>query len=345
MQMRNFFTVTWAIIAACLLFGAYFAVEELTIGGSFSTNNSLVWTLPLVTYIFLALMSTGVSIVLAYGVLMQKKEISNQQRDLLILAIALLVGGFVALGTELGSPLHMFWLLFSPNLTSPIWYMGTLYSIELVLLIIKLVMDLQGRHGKMSEPLTWAALVVAVAAALMLGAVFGTVGGRVDFFGLHASILTLTVALASGASMIVLTQSPAVTSPLHITLMRGFSALMVVFLALRWGYELRSTVEGLQGWVDAWMIVPFVLVALFGARLPSAGAALIVVSALWVELTFIITGQTAALGPMTTWHGHVQGYQPNLAEFGILVLGLAVAAALYQLGRQVWLGSSSQAES
>ncbi|TNF98130.1 MAG: polysulfide reductase, partial [Gammaproteobacteria bacterium] len=181
MQIRNFFTLTWAIIGAGLLFGAYFAVDELFIGGSFNTNNGLIWTLPLVTYIFLALMSTGVSIVLGYGVLMQKEAITKQQRDLLILAIALLIGGFVALGTELGSPLHLIWIMLSPNFTSPIWFMGTLYSIELVLLLIKLFMDLRGRHGKIDVPLTWAALIVAVGAALMLGAVFGTVSGRVDF--------------------------------------------------------------------------------------------------------------------------------------------------------------------
>jgi molybdopterin-containing oxidoreductase family membrane subunit len=344
MQMRNFFTLTWAIIGAGLLFGAYFAIDELSTGGSFNTNNSLIWTLPLVTYIFLALMSTGVSIILSYGVLMQKETIEKQQRDLLILAIALLIGGFVALGTELGSPLHLIWILLSPNITSPIWFMGTLYSIELVLLLIKLYMDLQGLHGKSSEPLTWAALVIAVSAALMLGAVFGTVSGRVDFHGLHASILTLTVALASGAAVMVLTQPLSRISPMHIGLLRGFSALMVAFLVLRWGYETHSTTVGMLGWVDGWMIIPFVVVALIGERFARIAAALIIVSALWIELAFIITGQMASLGPMTTWYGPVQGYQPNLAEVGILVLGVAVAAALFQLGRQIWLGASPQAE-
>jgi len=344
MQVRNFFTPSWALIGVGLLFGAYFAIGELSVGGSFAANNGMIWTLPLVTYIFLALMSTGVSIMLGYGTLTQREEIIRQQRTLLILAVSLLIGGFVALGTELGSPLHLFWLVFSPNLTSPIWYMGTLYSIELVLLLVKLFRDLQGHHGRIDESLTWAAVVVAVAAALMLGAVFGTVTGRVDFHGLHASILTLTAALASGAAVIVLTQPLGGLPQVHIGALRGFSALMAILLALRWGYEAHSSVVDLQGWVEGWMIAPFAAVALFGGRLPRTAAALIAVASLLVELAFVITGQMVSLGPMATWYGTVQEYWPNLAEVGILVLGIAVAAALFQLGRLAWLSSSAQAE-
>ena len=344
MQLRNFFTPTWAVIVIGLLFGAYFAIGELSVGGRFATNNAMIWTLPLVTYIFLALMSTGVSIVLGYAILTQREEIVGQQRALLILAISLLIGGFVALGTELGSPLHLFWLLFTPNLTSPIWYMGALYSIELVLLLIKLFRDLQGRHGQIDQTLTWATLGVAVAAALMLGAVFGTVTGRADFSGLQASILTVTVAMASGVAVIVLTQPLGALAQMLVRMLRGFSALMAILLALRWGYEAQSSVVELQGWVEGWMILPFAAVAFFGGRLPRTAAGLTAAASLWIELAFVITGQTVSLGPMATWYGAAQAYLPNLAEVGILVLGIAVAAALFQLGRQIWVNSSAQAE-
>ena len=336
--MRNFFTPTWAVIGAGLLFGAYFAIGELFVGGKFATNNGMIWTLPLVTYIFLALMSTGVSIILCYGILTRREEILGQQRALLILSVSLLIGGFVALGTELGSPLHLFWFVFSPNLTSPIWYMGTLYFIELVLLLIKLFRDLQGHRGRIDKILTWAALGVAVAAALMLGAVFGTVTGRVDFHGVYASILTLTAALTSGAAVIVLIQQPLGGLPQNQTnALRVFSALMAVLLALRWGYTVHGSIVDLHGWVEVWMIAAFAAVALFGGRFPLAAATLIAVAILWVELAFVITGQAVSLGPMATWYGAVQEYRPNLAEVGILVLGIAVSAALFQLGRQAWL--------
>ena len=119
---------------------------------------------------------------------------------------------------------------------------------------------------------------------------------------------------------------------------------MAIVLALRWGYEAHSSVVDLKGWVEGWMIVPYVIVALFGESMPRTAAGLIAVASLWVQLAFVIAGQMVSLGPMAAWHGAVQTYHPNLAEFGILVHGIAVAAALFQLGRQMWLPSSAQAE-
>jgi hypothetical protein len=98
----------------------------------------------------------------------------------------------------------MVWLLLSPNPASPIWWMGTLYSIELVLLIGKLVLDLRGMHGRYDRPLGWGTLVVAAAAAITIGAVFGTVGGRPDYHGAYLSIVTLTSAVVDGTAAIVL---------------------------------------------------------------------------------------------------------------------------------------------
>ena len=101
---------------------------------------------------------------------------------------------------------------------------------------------------------------------------------------------------------------------------------MAILLALRWGYEVHSSVVDLQGWVEVWMIAPFAIVVLFGGRLPRSAAVLIAAASLWVELAFVITGQMTSLGPMATWYGAAQAYRPNLAEVAILVLGIAVAA-------------------
>jgi molybdopterin-containing oxidoreductase family membrane subunit len=343
MQLRDFVTPTWGVIVLGLLIGAGFAANELVVGHSFVTNHALVWTLPLVTYVFLALMSTGVSIVVAYGILAGEDEILQQQRRLLILAIALLVGGFAALATELGSPLHMIWLLLSPNVASPIWWMGTLYSVELVLLFVKLVMDVKGWHGSADRPLAWATLIIASAAAMVLGSVFGTAIGRVDFRGLDASLLTLPVALASGSAAIVLLHPRESLCRVVHAMFRILAGAMALILFLQWLYELRASVAETIGWVQWWMVLPFLAAALFGGRVPRVMAALVILSSLWIELSFVITGQLATLGPMATWFGPVQSYLPNVPEIGIFVLGLAVAAAILKLGEQLLLRSPTAA--
>ena len=45
--------------------------------------------------------------------------------------------GAGVIGLELGSVLNMYQIMLSPNFSSPIWWMGFIYSVELVVLILK----------------------------------------------------------------------------------------------------------------------------------------------------------------------------------------------------------------
>jgi hypothetical protein len=333
-SMRDFLTPAWILIAAGLVAGGAVGLYEMFFGHLFATNHSLVWTLPLITYIFLALMSTGVSLVLAYGLIMNDPSITRHTRALLIMAIGMLLGAFTALATELGSLLNMVWILLSPNPSSPIWWMGTLYSIELVLLFVKLVMDLKGRHGVFDLPLAWGTLVIAAAAAITIGAVFGTVIGRPDYHGAFLSVVTLVSALVSGSAAIVLLRPQ---SALTETAGRIFRQMALVFAALvliRVVYEAHSMVVGMLGWASLWMLVPFLLAVALLQFAPRILALIGILGVLWVQYSFIITGQLGSLGQKAHWYGAVQSYQPNIPEVLILVLGVAVAAALIKLGEQ-----------
>ncbi|MBS0002724.1 MAG: polysulfide reductase [Thioalkalivibrio sp.] len=339
---KDFMTPSWLLIVLGLMIGGAIGLYEMFFGHLFAANNALVWTLPLVTYIFLALMSTGVSIVIAFGLLAQKNAILERTRALLVLAIGLLLGAFTALATELGSILNMIWILLSPNPLSPIWWMGALYSAELVLLIIKLVMDVMGRHGPLDRPLAWATLVVASAAAMMIGAVFGTVIGRADYAGMYTSLFTLPVALVAGFAVIILTQPQGRLTELMTPAYRMLAVLWIILLGLKLFYDAHSPVPALQGWVDFWTILPFVIIALFAGLAPRILAAFGLVATLWVAYNFVITGQLVSLGPNVGWFGEIQAYRPNLPELAILVLGIAVAAALIKLGNQYLVADERQ---
>lgn len=334
-RLNDFLTPTWLFIIAGLVVGGAVGLYEVFFGHAFATNNALVWTLPLVVYIFLALMSTGISLVLAYGLIMDDESITRHTRPLLIMAIGILLGGFTALATELGSLLNMVWILLSPNPSSPIWWMGTLYSIELVMLTIKLVMDLRGQHGAFDKPLAWGTLIIAAAAAMTIGAVFGMVSARPDYQGAFLSLVTLTSALVSGAAVIVLLRPH---SPLTETAQRVFrqtALLLAALLLLRVVYEAQSTVVGLLGWAHLGMLIPVLIAAAFLPFAPRLLALFSLLAIFWVQYSFIITGQLYSLGQTVHWYGEIQAYQPNLPELLILVLGIAVAAALVKLGEQV----------
>lgn len=262
----------------------------------------------------------------------------------MIIAIGLLMGAFTALATELGSLLDMIWIILSPNPSSPIWWMGTLYSIELVLLAAKLVMDLQGRHGAFDRPLAIATLVVAAAAAVTIGAVFGMVVGRPDFVGVFLSIVTLAAAVVSGAAVITLLREADALGVFAARVLRAGAVLLVLLVLVRLVQEALQPAEGALGWARVWMLLPFVAVALFIDWSPRVFAGVALLGALGLHYGFIITGQLASLGPAANWFGAVQTYQPNLPEFSILVLRIAVAAALIKLGHQVLMREAEAAE-
>mgnify|MGYP003668588888 FL=1 len=317
-----------ALSAIGLLFGGFFAVEELFIQPSFMTNDGLVWTLPLVTYIFLALASTGVSIVMASAELTGNEAVNAHKPVLLIAALSLLVGAFAALATEMGSPLNVFWLLLSPNLNSPIWWMGTLYSIELALLGIKLFALLSGKEQGRGHILTIATLAVAVLAALVLGSVFGTVTGREGFSGLDASLLTLLCALTSGAVLVPLlvnsTARHSMLQPGRI-LIGALSLLLVV----KYVYLVRGSVPSEVSWVALWMPILMVGALASYRAMPVLAALIAMPTLLFIELSFVIQGQLLVLGPKQTWLGSLQSYAPNMAEMGILAFGCSVAYLCY----------------
>ena len=125
------------ILGVCILMGFYTAVMILIKGHVlFNTNDVLIWSLPLGVYIFLALASSGLTLLSGIPLVLHFREFEPFAKRLVYLAIATLCGGFVSIGLELGSVFHMIYIMLSPNFSSPIWWMGFIYSVELILLIL-----------------------------------------------------------------------------------------------------------------------------------------------------------------------------------------------------------------
>lgn len=345
-RIADFLTLRWALMAAGLVVGGAVGLYEMFVGHLLATNQVLVWTTPLITYIFLALASSGISIVVAYGLLRNDQVVVERTRYLLVLDLALLLGGFTALATELGSIPNMIHIMLSPNPSSPIWWMGNLYSVKLALVAVKLYRDIDGRHGGLDRPLAWATLAVAAAATLTLGSVFGTAIGRPDFAGVSASFLMLGLALTSCFAWLVVLRRDGVLADHVGNLARQLAGVMAAMLLLNYVYDARATTEGLIGWVEPSMPVLFALAALIAGAVPRIAATVTLIACFWTLFGFVIDGQRWVLGDNTNFFGEFVSFTPNLAEAATLVLGLSVAAALYNLGKLVLLqpGPSDAAE-
>ncbi|WP_422528774.1 NrfD/PsrC family molybdoenzyme membrane anchor subunit [Serratia fonticola] len=317
-----------------IMFGGYIAIEEWFFHSSFKANDGLVWTLPLVSYIFLALMSTGASILLAVGKIWSIPSLEINSKSLLCIAIGLLLGAFASLSTEMGSPLNIYWIILNPNVRSPIWWMGTLYSIELTLLFVKFIEELLNRkfiNGKVLSSLT---LVVAIAAALVLGAVFGTVIGRVGYAGLDASIFTLICALASGialSSIIIGRSFYKFISPALLVV----TSVLFVFLLAKYIYQSRSTVDYLIITVSIYTLAALLVSFALSYKSPLISSLLLIFSVMHSEYLFVVNGQLHTLGPKETWLGTLQIYSPNISEVAVLVFGISVAWLTYSITKSM----------
>jgi molybdopterin-containing oxidoreductase family membrane subunit len=137
-EKKVLYGVWFVALGIGILLGLYAALMLFVKGHIlFNTNDVLVWSLPLGVYIFLALTSSGLTLLAGIPMVLQIKEYAPFAKRLVFLAIATLCGGFVSIGLELGSVEHMYYIMFSPNFSSPIWWMGFIYSVEMAVLIVK----------------------------------------------------------------------------------------------------------------------------------------------------------------------------------------------------------------
>ena len=126
------------LLGVAIIIGLIAAFKLFTEGhGLFNTNDVIIWSLPLGVYIFLALTSSGLTMLASIPLVFEVKKYEPVAKRLVFLSIATLIGGFVAIGLELGNVLNMFYIMISPNFASPIWWMGFIYSVELVVLVLK----------------------------------------------------------------------------------------------------------------------------------------------------------------------------------------------------------------
>ncbi|WP_253182341.1 hypothetical protein [Aeromonas sp. DNP9] len=242
-----------------------------------------------------------------------------------------LLGAFTALATEMGSPFSIIWLVLSPNVMSPIWWMGTLYSIELVLLLFKFLAELKGIHLAPGRVLAWSTLVIACLASLTLGSVFGTVVARAAFSGAQSALFTLICAMVSGVSIIGLLQVTQAFNPRLWGIWRLAVIAQIILLSVLWVYSIRNSGVGNGMWVQGWLPLGFLITLALSFMNMKVAMLVSLLCCFLAEVAFVTSGQLASLGPKATWFGAVQHYVPNLAEIGILVLGISMAALLFQL--------------
>lgn len=367
---RSLYPIWLGVLGVAILAGAVAGAFIFMQGHIlFNANDVLIWTLPLGVYIFLALSSSGLTLLSALPLVFGIKKYEPFAKRLVFLAIATLCGGFVSIGLELGSIFHMIYIMLSPNLSSPIWWMGAIYSVELAVLALKFwKMHTGDYHSGFSKLLGTASFVLALIAPLMIGSVFGLTESRATYFGPVMSIYCLLMAVLSGTALFILyslvvgrvtgaASSGEYAAVLYdeFTLILTYAAgIVTAFTLLKIIIESSTTIpaflvyhkfEHLFGSIGVFgtevilgLFLPFILLLIPSVRGTAGGrilaSALIFVGSLARHMEILLAGQSHPVGPKAEQFPQYVRYVPSGWELLVLVFALAVMLLLYTLGER-----------
>lgn len=357
MNSNRTFGIWLLFLAAVILLGLYAAFQILSQGHIlFNANDVIMWTLPLGVYVFLALAASGTALIASIPQIFGLDKYKLLTKRLIFLAGATLIGGFVAIGLELGSIIQAIYFIASPNPSSPIWWMGVIYSIELVALVIKFIrIQMNDWDSSLSKVTSVISFFAAIFGPLVLGSVFGVTEARPMFFGSYMSIFSLTIALVLGCALITLYNViyHKVTGDTtfenekslfnEIGVIFAFVAgLALLFYLLRVGLKTAATMPDFA--TDAHfelvlgLAIPCIIMVVKGWRESITGkviaSIIALVSVMGATMEILISGQSRPVGPKAEGLPAFLSYSPSIWEWLVLLLAVGIVLALYSIGEK-----------
>ncbi|MGD9678533.1 MAG: NrfD/PsrC family molybdoenzyme membrane anchor subunit [Vulcanibacillus sp.] len=194
----------WLIIASIMFAIGLAGGINILIHGehAMGTSDKVPWGGLIAFYIFFVGASAGLSLVSSLGHVFNIHRYEVIGKRSLLAGIALLLMGFFIMAFDLGKPLNMFYLLLSPNISSGIFWMGAIYGLLLLLLIVEFYFIVIKKNCKYSLIIGTAVIIVDVAAHSNLGSVFGTIVSRPFWNGPYIPIYLIFLAILLGLGVL-----------------------------------------------------------------------------------------------------------------------------------------------
>jgi len=337
---------------------------------AFNTSSDMAWGVPIAFYLFFLLTSSGLSIIASLDSVFGLRVFYPIAKRAVFLSLICLIVGFSLLALEIGRPFRMLWVLpFSFQIRSPMWWMGTFYSIDLVLLFIKFYLIHTGDwHSRFSHLIARLSFVICILAPGTLGLVFGMMAMRPAWFSNVMPMYFILTGFTTAVSFLLFftsllprdeTKAPNVNYLYHEVLPRLFFIALLAVIGTRFGQiitGLWSNYEGMEAnwlqlqspffWIEivAGLALPTVLMAFDSInRLPLVqfvAASLFNIGIFFSRIEFLIMGQKVPLFK-GYWAGYVE-YWPSATEWMLLPAGCGIFLLLYGAGN--WLLRLSDTE-
>lgn len=334
----------------------------------YAVTREVPWGILISTYAFFAIMSTGLCLLAAIGHAFGGNILAPLGNRAVYLSIITIFSAFATIGVELASPWRMLiYNVISPNLTSNIWWMGTLYGMAVGCMAVEFFAILTRRWG-LALAIGALGALAEVGANTNLGAVFATLSARPFWYGAQLPVYFLCSAVMTGcAAIIVFTYvshklrgeeineetTNALKSAGKILTMTIF--LLAVATAWRFisffagGTDLSQTAANLllsgelsfNFWVletAVGMVIPIaILVGTQMKNIPAMAAAslMAIVGAFFQRYDLVAAGQqTPVFYGIESSLPHFLGYSPSAGEMLVVVGAVGLTIAGFLLGER-----------
>ncbi|WP_028585462.1 NrfD/PsrC family molybdoenzyme membrane anchor subunit [Desulfogranum mediterraneum] len=361
------------------LVGVIFGVHAMFIGHehAYGVTREVPWGLLLAAYVFFVVTSTGLCLVSSIGHVFGFKVFQPIAKRSVFLAIATIISGFLVIAFEIENPWRMaIYNIISPNLTSSIWWMGTLYGAYLFFMLIEFALLQAGKH-KVAGMLGLLGVIAGVAAHSNLGAVFGLLNGREFWHGPYMPIYFITSAMMSGCATVIFfhwlgykingwKMSTELQNSLFAVAKLGALLYVVIMFFTTWKFitgvsghppgkyeAIMSLISGPYaknfwfGEVAMGLVIPFVIILAVKARNVTAlaiGSASSIIGIFFMRYDLVVVGQV-----VPGFHElniidlpHLLPYTPTLHEWVITLSGFTFCAVLFMLGERMFRGHLSE---
>lgn len=342
---------------------------------AYAVHREIPWGILISTYIFFVVTSTGLCIVSSIGHVFGVKDYIPIAKRSVFLSVATIFAGFTVIFFEIENPFRMaLYNVISPNLTSNIWWMGTLYGAYMVFMAVEFIFLLLEQH-KIAMYAGLAGLLSGIAAHSNLGAIFGMLHGREYWYGPYMPIYFIASAMMSGCAAIIFftwlgykVNDEKMDKPMERSmevvgkLWTVMIAVIMFFTAWKFitGIVAPAKYEAMKAMlsgpyaVNFWifeilmgMVGPFILLLLSKWRnlnMMFVASAMMIIGIFVMRLDLVVVGQIVPsyyeLG--VNEYKHLLTYSPSFYEIMVVVAGMGIVAMSFLLAEKVFKGHKTE---
>ncbi len=373
----------WLYLAFIILFGILMfigigaGIHALFIAGTrhaYGTYREIPVAMLISTYIFFVVASTGLCLVSSLGHVFGMQNFIPLAKRCVYLSIITILSGFLVIGLEIEHPFRMaIYNIISPNFSSNIWWMGTLYGFAVVFLTVEFIFLFNEKNHNKAVIAGFLGVITEIAANSNLGGVFAMMHGRPYWYGPYFTVYFILSALITGCAFIIffffLAHKTVNSEPFNEATQKALSVvskltillLAIVMIFTIW--KVLTTSVGSPAAVSAlnalnggpysfsfWkievlggMIIPFIL--LLAARgknlaIMFVASAFMIFSLFFTRLDMVVVGQIVPqyfeLGVVEYSKLHV--YSPSVHEILVVLGGISFCLLAFLLGEKIFSG-------